>query len=274
MAFIEFNETTRSGVRYVCAPNISATHAFTTRMGGASSGIYESFNLGQGLGDDPASVSENYALLCNALGIASDDIVSTRQVHGNCVKVVKEEHRSKHFLPDTLEADAMVTRDISVALIVFTADCVPILLFDPIVGAIGAVHAGWRGTALNIAGAAVMEMQRSFGCSPGDIRAAIGPSISFCCYETDADVPDALRAVLGDEADVCINTLNGKFLIDLKESNRILLAKAGVADTNISISNECTYCSSDKFWSHRKTGGQRGSQAGIISLSQSAWDEA
>ena len=147
---------------------------------------------------------------------------------------------------------------------VFTADCTPILLHDPVTGAVGAVHAGWRGTAAGIVKKTVDMMAAEFGCNRADIHAAIGPNIGQCCFETDADVPEALRAALGSEMDEYIEYYEdtGKYHVDLKEANAMWLRRAGVRNIEISIS--CTACRPDRFWSHRVTGGQRGSQGAVI----------
>ena len=250
------------------APNISTTHAFTTRFGGVSSGIYESLNLAQKSGDDPVNVKENYSLLCKALGLTVDDLVFSTQVHGTHIRCVSKEDCGKLFspaaspLPVPHQADGLVTNTPGVALMVFTADCVPILLYDPVKKAASAVHAGWRGTVADIAGTAIRKMTNQYGCSPTDINVAIGPCISKCCFETDSDVSDAVTAALGKDASGCITQQNNKYMINLKEINRIFLTKAGV--TNITITDECTSCLDKKYWSHRKTQGHRGSQAAII----------
>ena len=147
---------------------------------------------------------------------------------------------------------------------VFTADCTPILLHDPVCGVIGAVHAGWRGTAANIAGNAVRVMSGRFGCNASDIRAAIGPCISKCCYETDSDVAGAICGMLPEAPGSCVFVRGEKYMADLKAANRLMLIKAGLSD--IAVSRECTSCQNDKYWSHRRTNGKRGSQAAIISL--------
>ena len=279
-----FIENTDHGVTYITAPNISAAHAFTTRYGGVSSGVYESLNLGVSLGDDPGCVRENYGRLCRALKITEEDFVRLNQVHGSRVIGISREQRGNLYTAAVDSADGLITCDPGVALAVYTADCTPVLLHDPVRGAIGAVHAGWRGTAADIAGEAVRKMCEAFGCLPANINAAIGPCISKCCYETDQDVAVALRMVLGDDADRCITqhsvtqcsatqfsatqfsvTRNGgKFMIDLKEANRLLLVKAGLLD--VAVSGECTSCLCDKYWSHRRTKCLRGSQAAVIAI--------
>jgi YfiH family protein len=252
------------------SPNISTTHAFSTRFGGVSSGIYESMNLAHKTDDDPDNVKENYRILCDTLGIDgfanAQNIACSNQVHGTHIRVVT--HRSQTKMNQSFEADGMITDTSGIALFVFTADCVPILLHDPVRNAIGAIHAGWRGTVANIAGIAVKKMQSEFGCDAANIKAAIGPCISKCCYITDKDVMEALNIALPETANIYQsiheNNNENKYLIDLKEANSVQLKNAGVND--IIISNECTSCLSHKYWSHRKTKGKRGSQAAVIEL--------
>ncbi|MCL2248490.1 MAG: peptidoglycan editing factor PgeF [Oscillospiraceae bacterium] len=251
-----FNELSSNGLTYMASPNISAAHAFTTRLGGVSTGILSSLNLSQSAGDKPDNVKENYDLLCKALGIESRDLVCNSQVHGTDIRIATLGDTGKLFERGAPKADGLITNSPGVALMVFSADCVPILLHDPVKNVIGAVHAGWRGTASNIVGCAITKMETVFSCKPSDIRAAIGPCISKCCFETDDDVASALSNV---------STKCGeKYMVDLKKSNMLSLEKAGVHD--IVVSNECTSCSSDKYWSHRKTKGKRGTQAALITL--------
>ena len=257
-----FSEITAHGVKYMTSPNIDCPHAFTTRFGGVSGGVFEALNLGQSLGDDLVSVKSNYNILCDTIGISIDDIVKSSQVHGNNVRIVTKKDCGKLFSTDTPAADGLITNEKNVALIVYTADCVPILLHDPLRNVICAIHAGWRGTALNIVGEAVQKMANEFKCSLANIKAAIGPCISKCCYETSQDVPDALHKILGKATDSCVVPRNGKYMVDLKEANNLMLKKAHVKD--IAISDECTSCLSDKYWSHRKSNINRGSQASII----------
>jgi len=246
----------------MAAPNIEAAHAFTTRLGGVSSGIYATLNLGLSVGDSKANVMENYAAVCAFLGIAPEDIVFSGQVHSARVRAVGRADRGALFGPPACEADGMVTADTGVALAVFAGDCAPILLHDPVAGVAGAVHAGWRGTVADVAGAAVRKMASEFGCSPSNVRAAIGPCISKCCFETGRDVADALCSALPCARESCVAPRGDKYMVDLKEANRLLLRRAGVRD--IELSDECTSCRCDKYWSHRRTNGKRGSQAAII----------
>lgn len=250
-------------LEYITSPNIAVPHCFTTRCGGASGGYLGSLNLGAHRGDTMENVAKNYAILANALQFSPDKLVLANQIHTDIVRVVTGEdcvgslsHR------DYPECDALVTNTPGVTLAVFTADCTPILFYDPQTGAVGAAHAGWRGTAAGIAAKTVDAMVAAFGCRRENIRAAIGPNIGTCCFETDRDVPDAMCAALGSEADPFIHANGSKYHVDLKGINALWLRRSGV--TNVEISTDCTACSPDRFWSHRITGGQRGSQAGVI----------
>ena len=249
-------------LEYLTAENIPASHCFTTRLGGVSTGHLAWLNLGAHRGDDMANVMENYRILSRAMDFDLDKLVLTYQTHTDIVREVTREdanlYTDSHNGP---ECDALITNDPGVTLGVFTADCTPILLYDSVTGAVGAVHAGWRGTAADIAGKAVKAMEHRFGCRPEDIRAAIGPNIGACCFETDADVPQALLAALPEAAPL-IRQVGSKYFPDLKQINALFLKRAGV--TSIAISDECTVCRCDRFWSHRVTRGHRGSQGAFI----------
>ena len=250
-------------LEYLAAEGISVPHCFTTRYGGVSQGYLSSMNIGLHRGDDPRNVEENFRILADALGIVPEDFVLTKQIHSDIVVKVGRENRGKHMVEGASpECDALITNESGVALVVFTADCTPILLHDPVTGAVGAAHAGWKGTALGIAAKTVEAMVAEFGCDPANIRAAIGPNISACCFETDADVPNAMIAALGEEAKPFICPNGDKYYVNLKEINALWLRRSGVRE--IEISDACTSCQSDRFWSHRVTRGQRGSQGAII----------
>ena len=250
-------------LEYITSECISVPHCFTTRFGGVSEGYLSSLNLGIHRGDKRSNVVKNYEILGEAIGFDIHDLVFTRQTHTDIVRVVDAGNRGEGLFREVEpECDALVTNTPGVTLAAFTADCTPILLHDPVTGAVGAVHAGWRGTVADIAGKAVRAMAEQFGAKPENIRAAIGPNIGVCCFETHADVPDAVRAVLGPEAEGFIVPAGEKFRVDLKGVNAWLLRRAGVR--HIEISCDCTACQPDRFWSHRRVGNDRGSLAAII----------
>ena len=168
----------------------------------------------------------------------------TNQVHGNVVKVVTRADVKPDLLaPTPFEADGLATNVPGVTLCIFSADCIPILLFDPVKRAIAAVHAGWRGTA-----------------------AAIGPGIGPCCFETDGDVPTAMTAALGGLAEPFMTRTGEKWNVDLKAINAAILERSGLLGEHIDVSGDCTCCQHHRFWSHRYTKGERGSQAAVIML--------
>ena len=260
MAIIINNQ---SPIEYLAAENIAVPHGFTTRVGGVSEGYLDSLNIGMHRGDAEANVAENYRRLGQAIGFSPAKTVLAHQTHSDIVRVVTEtdclgslSHR------DYPECDALVTNTPGVALVVFTADCTPILLHDPVTGTVGAAHAGWRGTAKGIAAKTAAAMVTAFGCKRSDIRAAIGPNIGPCCFETDGDVPAAMAAAFGKEADGYIRQKGEKYFVDLKGLNALWLRRSGIE--YIEISTDCTCCASHRFWSHRATKGQRGSQGAII----------
>ena len=249
-------------LEYLTAQGIDAPHCFTTRYGGVSAGDQASLNLAVGRGGTMENVEKNIRILADAVGFDPQKLVLTRQTHSDIVRVVTEKDALGLCHRDYPECDGLVTCSPGVALMVFTADCTPLLMYDPVTGAVGAAHAGWRGTAKAIGAKTVEAMVRNFGCKPENIRAAIGPNIAQCHFETDADVPEAMRAAFGDEAEAYIEKRGDKYHLDLKGINALVLRRAGV--THIEISDACTYCRSDRFWSHRATKGQRGSQGAVI----------
>lgn len=260
-----FSEITPNGLPLMTSDLLPFPHGFTTRRGGVSGGVFASLDLSENRGDDPMCVRENYRRLKAALGI--DRLCFTRQVHGATVRYVTGADAREPFDPPFLECDGLVTDEAGLSLIIFTADCIPILLCDPVRRVAAAAHAGWRGTVADIAGKAV-EAMRGLGCEPENIRAAIGPGISGCCFETGPDVPEAVKAVLGGEGLAYIDGpgREDRFFVDLKGVNRALLLRAGLSPEHIDVSDECTMCRPDKYWSHRATHGLRGSQGAVIKL--------
>ena len=249
-------------LEYLTAEDLSVPHCFTTRFGGVSTGSLTSMNLAIRLHETEENVTRNFEILGNALGFGIGDLVLARQTHSDTVRVVSRADCRGCFHRDYPECDALVTNDPGVALVVFTADCTPLLFHDPVTGAVGAAHAGWRGTAAEIGAKTVETMVREYGCNPADIRAAIGPNVGFCHFETDADVPDAMIAAFGEEARQFIRKKKKKYYVNLKGINALSLRRAGV--THIEISEDCTMCSPHRFWSHRVTRGDRGSQGAVI----------
>lgn len=262
MALIQ-NE--KNGLVYFTSPQIPVPHGFSTRKGGVSLPPYDSLDLGPNRGDDPKAVLENSRRFCAAIGADVERTVLSAQVHETTVRTVTEDDIGKGlFRERDYTADALVTHVPGLTLQVFSADCGNILLWDSKTGAVGAVHAGWRGCAAGIVEKTVCEMNLLYSSSPEDIFAALGPCIGQCCFETDGDVPDAMLSALGSEAEAFLSRRGNKWHVDLAGLNRLWLLRSGIPAEHIDISGLCTACLPELFWSHRKMGTARGLQAAAI----------
>ena len=257
----------KNGVTWFTAPNLSGTaHGFSTRLGGVSPAPWDSLNLRPGMGDGRDAMLENYRRFCAAIGAAGKRAVLSRQVHETTVRPCTEADAGKGLFQERdYSADALVTDVPGLTLIVFSADCGTVLLRDPDSGAVGAVHAGWRGCAGGIVEKTVREMARLYGARPDRLQAALGPCIGQSCFETDGDVPAAMREALGKEAEPYLEQRGPKWHVDLEGLNRQWLLRAGLLRPHIEASGLCTACRPDLFWSHRKMGEARGVQCGAIS---------
>ncbi len=244
-------------------------HGFSTRLGGVSGGCCASLNF-RGGGpepDDPAHVRENYRRFCAALGADPAGLVLSRQVHEDTVRHVTASDAGKGLLtPTDYTADALVTDEPGLNLMVFSADCTIWLLYDPATRSIGAVHAGWRGTALDLPAKAAAAMGRLFGARPEHIRAAVGAGIGPCCFETHDDVPEAMRAAFGPGVEAYIAPRDGKWTVDLKGINAWRLRESGIQAGHLDVCPLCTACRTDLYWSHRRSGDRRGVQGAVIGL--------
>lgn len=247
--------------------NPALAHGFSTRQGGVSKPPFDTLNLGAGRGDDPAAVLENYSRFCAAVGVDAARPVLAKQVHETTVRLVTKQDAGKGLLvPRDYTADALMCNEANLPLVVFSADCGILLLYDAANHAIAAIHAGWRGCAAGIVGKTVRGMTASFGTRPEQLVAAIGPCIGPCCFETDNDVPAAMRAALGDSAEPYWERRGEKWQVDLAGLNRQWLLQAGVLSARIDLCGLCTACHPDLFWSHRKMGEARGAQIALIAL--------
>lgn len=253
-------------VYYTCR-RLLVRHAFTTKYGGVSTGHCESLNLGFSRGDEEASVRENYRRLAEALGVDEKRFTLTRQIHETEVSVVGEEQVGMGLhRPMAWRSDAIVTALPDTPLCGFYADCVVTLLYDPATHTAGVAHAGWRGMAGGILPKTVEVMVARLGARRESLIAVLGPSIRQECFETDADVPEAMERLLGVAVRPYIREKGAKFHVDLQGIGVKLLRDAGLAPENVIDSGLCTMCHSDEFWSHRATRGVRGVQGGVICL--------
>ena len=237
-------------------------HYVSSRAGGVSQGELGTFNLGLRAGDDPERVWANRRRLALAMGVSLDCLVFPSQTHSINVRRVVGPLKPGE-LADT---DALITDAPGLCISVMSADCVPVLLYDPLHRAAAAVHAGWRGTVGKIVARTVMAMKDAFGSNPEDLIVGIGPSICADVYEVGEEVLTAVEDAFGDtEGLILRRTAEGKGYIDLWEANRRQLLAAGVLPTSIEIAGLCTYLHADQFFSARKSKNQAGRfAAGIV----------
>lgn len=247
----------KNGVVYYRSTLLQNPHAFSTRHGGVSAAPHLcSLNLGQGRGDDPETLKENYRLFLLATGLPPQ-VVSASQIHSDKVLYVTEPPA------ENPQADGFVTDVRDLTLCVKVADCLPILLEDAQAGVVAAVHAGWRGSAKCIVLRAVDEMERRGACRER-ICAVIGPHIGACCFEVKEDFVAEYRGYLGAWGDRFLQRRQGKIYCDLSALDMALLCEAGVPKENREDLSLCTCCDPETFFSHRASGGMRGTMAAMI----------
>jgi YfiH family protein len=264
MADFAFKE--RNGIQIGYFPALEEmgfVHGFTCRIGGESDICPGTLNMALHVGDDPEKVVRNREKVAAAMGFSLDQAVTCAQVHGNRVAVVteKEAGRGARELASTLpDTDGLVTNTKELPLMLFYADCVPVMLADTDSGAVGLVHAGWRGSVGHIVEKGIALMEKQYGSHPEHVTAAIGPSIGACCYEVDRRV---LEQASGLEA--CFHpTWKDHYQLDLWEMNRQELLAAGVPDNQILMARVCTSCHHDLYFSYRAEHGHTGRMAAII----------
>jgi len=233
-------------------------HGVFTRLGGVSNPPYHSLNAGHLVGDDHQAVEANHDLICQALGIPRRDIATAHQVHGSRVALVGPEARGR-VIPAT---DALVTDVPGVALMLRFADCLPVLLYDPVRRAIGLAHAGWKGTIEGIAAKTALAMMEAYGSHPSDIIAGLGPCIGPCCYQVGSEVIELVKAKFNPWQGLLRLQGDNSVHFDLWEANRRQLAELGVEE--IEMIELCTACRTDEFFSHRAEGGRTGRFAVVL----------
>ena len=220
----------------------------TTRKGGVSTGNYSSFNISHYCNDRLKNVQENRNRLSLLLDIPSERIIVPRQVHLTAVQAVTSHTKNT----DREDIDAVITNERQLCIGISTADCVPILLYDTTKQAIGAVHAGWRGTVGKIVCKTIQKMQEHYNSFPQDLKAIIGPSISKEAFEVGDEVYDAFATAGFTMSEIAER--REKWHIDLWAANFKLLVATGVKMENISVANICTYNHYDTFFSARRLG--------------------
>jgi YfiH family protein len=218
-------------------------HGISTRFGGVSQGRCESLNVSYNVGDAASNVDENLRRVAASIGATRETLFAAYQVHGREVTVVHKDSEPRPL------CDVLVTRTPEKTLMLRYADCTPVLLADAEQRVVAVVHAGWRGSAVRAAGAAVSALGDAFGSRPQDLWAGIGPSIGPCCYTVGQDVVEAF----GDRLELFSESVRK---LDLWEANRQALLEVGVPAEQIEVAGICTQCESERFFSQRANGGQ------------------
>lgn len=268
------NVTKKDDLVYVTFPTLEipgVKHCFTTKLGGVSEGIFATMNLSFSRGDDPDAVLQNYKIICDELGVDFRKCVISKQTHTTNVRIVTEDDAGKGIILDRdyTDVDGLITNVPGITLVTQYADCVGLLFFDPVKKVIATSHAGWRGTVGEIGKVTVQKMVSHFGCDPKNIRAAIAPSIGPCCFEVDDPVyNEFIKLEYIDKNKIITPKGNGKYHIDLWETNRLILMDAGLDSNNITVTDLCTKCNHETFFSHRFTQGKRGNLAAFICLEE------
>ncbi len=260
--------TAENGVKYLKSSLIPYRHGFATRVGGVSKEAHtSSLNLAFDRGDDRETVLRNLEIFSEAVGVEAESVISLGQIHSTRVLTVDEGSRGFGYYINTDEkCDGYVTNTTGITLGVKSADCVPILMCDADAGVIGAVHAGWRGTVSGIAAECVRKMA-DIGAKAANIHVAIGPAIHACCYEVGEDFRDSVIAIAGESfADRFIKRTGEKLHADIISMNREILINSGISDGNIDISEYCTCCHPELFFSHRYSHGLRGTMLSVIAM--------
>jgi YfiH family protein len=226
----------------------------TTRHGGVSSGPYATLNLGLHVGDEPADVLKNRRLVATAIGADPSDFVYCNQAHGRRVRIVTAADRGRgtlHLDDAISNADALVTTDPGTVLVVMVADCVPIVLYDPVAHVLACIHAGWRGTVARVSEAALDAMV-TLGAQPGNVIAGLGPAIAPDGYQVGDEVADKAQASFGSHAAAVIRPDGtGKWLFDLWSANRLILTEAGVPGDRVHVAPVQTGAEPALFFSDR-----------------------
>ena len=254
--------TAENGVQYLYITELEDRFPvkafFTTKNGGVSQGAFASLNLGYNTSDDPDAVTRNRHMVFSSMGVEDPIVAFPHQVHNDVIGHIDAdledipEDRIVRF-PET---DATVTNRKGVMLTSLHADCIPVWLYDPVKHVAGVAHAGWRGTRLDIAAKTAREMCSRYGSEISDIIAVVGPGISHCCFEVGSEVFESFTEMIGDLGELAVDDKNGKYHLDLKGINRVLLERAGVGEVH--VSEYCTVCSDELFYSYRRDNGITG----------------
>jgi hypothetical protein len=259
-------------IEFQALQGLPVKHAYSTRLGGVSTGVCASMNLRNCEWDTRANYEENMRRFCGALGVPFNRIVASHQTHTTNVHVVTEADvpTGTLFGREFTDVDGLVTNLKNVPLVTSFADCIPLYLVDPVQEAIGISHAGWRGTVGGIGRVTIETMTKIYDTKPADLYACVGPGICQDCYEVSADVYEAFEKHFSPEQleQIFLKKPNGKYQLDLWLANKLVLMSAGVLEEHIALTDLCTKCNSEYLFSHRVMGNRRGNQCGFLMLEE------
>ncbi|MCX6077194.1 MAG: peptidoglycan editing factor PgeF [Campylobacterales bacterium] len=234
------------------------THALTTRHGGVSQKPYDSLNLAWHVGDDAQLVEINHKLLSEELGYDKNSLIHMKQIHSNLVHVVIEE--DDFFTPRS--CDALITNKKNTPLMVMVADCSPLLFYDDVQKVIAVAHAGRAGAFKNIVKNVVDCFVNEFACEPQNLYVTVGASIGVCCYEVGQEVYDEACAI---GLEYTVRKKENRYYLDVTKILQSQLLECGVKKENLEISDECTSCKNESYFSYRKSG-VTGRFAGLLMI--------
>lgn len=244
-------------------------HGISTRFTGLSSCEFSSLNLAMHNGDDNKIVAKNRKIFAHSMNIVAKDIVTAKQTHSDNIVIVTEDMKgqgAEDYLSALDDTDALITNVKNIPLMMFFADCVPVLFFDPINTVIAISHAGWKGTVAKIAQKTLLAMQDNFNTNPQDVLVGIAPSIGSCCYKIGIEVISKVKESFPIHNEALLLNKNGETFLDLWQANKEQLLEIGVRTENLIISDVCTNCNSEMFFSYRADHGKTGRIAAIMSL--------
>ena len=260
---IGFIHEKKGDFEYLISPllkDAGVLHCFTTKCGGCSKEHLSSLNLGLGRGDLKENLEKNFKVVFDALGFTGENLSITKQIHEDFAAVIKEPTLRSEG------ADALITGEKNIPLMSYSADCVPILLYDKDKNIGAAIHSGWRSTVKQITKRTIEKMAENFGTNPASVIAAIGPSIEKSCFQVGMEVYDAFSETFSDLSFLEEDGDGIHFHADLWEAIHITLISSGVQEENISLAGECTFCEEDKYFSSRRQKGKFGAMGAFIEL--------
>jgi len=251
----------QNGLFYFQFDSLNVRHAVFSRHGGVSPEPWDSLNVGGSVGDDIENVRQNRLRSFHALGCKPESMFDVWLVHSADV-VYAESPRQEG--DEVHKADIVLTDRPEVTLFMRYADCVPILVYDPVRQVVGISHAGWMGTVKNVAGVTIKSMREKYGSHSSDVIACLGPSIGPDHYEVGENVIGQARQLFGNDSDLVLPPHNDRIHFDLWMANQLLLQRAGV--DQIEVAGICTACHKDDWFSHRAEKGRTGRFGSLISL--------